>query len=237
MIKIIAVDDNKEYLESLKQIFKKSQYDKYQLVQCISEMKDEYNIEYMLAQVEKIAPDVVLMDFSFTLQDKPHDFGIELVRRILMKFPAQKIIMLVGDDNDDDLVRWGKIRRSFEVGAMAYLRKGDIASWTEGIDETVNGDTYVTPDTLKTIVDGIRNRNKIDRLQKPYKLSNRQLEVLSHLSKDKTLQQVADSIYGTKERPITIHTVNFHMRNIRALFNANTLHGVIAKAIRERLID
>ena len=232
MIKIIAVDDSEAYLQSLKQIFKPHE-NQYKLIKCISEMRDDYSIEYMLEQIKEIKPHVVLMDLSFALYNKPQNFGIELVRRILLKYPDQKVMMLVGDDDDSDQVRWGKIRSSFEVGAMAYLGKRDIASWMEAIDEVVNGDTYVSQRTLKTIVGGLREQSKSSG---KYKLGKRQLEVLTHLSRDKTLQQVADSISGEPGKTITIHTVNFHLRNIRARLNANTLHGVVAKAIRENLI-
>jgi len=234
MIKIIAVDDSKEYLQSLEQLFSPHS-NRYHLAKSISEMKDEYNIEYLLKQIKEIQPHVVLMDLSFAIYNKPHDYGIELVRRILLKHPDQKIIMLVGDDNDDDQIRWEKIRRSFEVGAMAYLAKRDIALWMVAINEVVNGDSYASQSTLKTIIKNIRGKNK--NAFSTYKLGKRQLEVLTHLSKDKTLQQVADSIRGENGKSITIHTVNFHLRNIRAQFNANTLHGVVAKAIRENLID
>lgn len=234
MIKIIAVDDSKKYLQSLEQLFK-PHAQRYQLVKSISEMIDEYNIEYMLKQINDIQPHVVLMDLSFAIYKKPHDYGIELVRRILLKYPEQKIIMLVGDDNDDDQMRWEKIRRSFEVGVMAYLAKRDIALWMEAIDEVVNGDSYASQSTLKTIINNLRAKNK--NSFSSYNLGKRQLEILTHLSKDKTLQQVADSISGKNGKSITIHTVNFHLRNIRAQFNANTLHGVVAKAIRESLID
>lgn len=235
MITIVAVDDSEEYLGSLKQIFKPYE-EKYKLVKCISKMKDEYNIEYMLQQIGHHSPDVILMDLSFAIYDRPHDFGIELVRRIRNKYEAQKVIMLVGDDNDNDQVRWEKIRRSFEVGAMAYLGKRDIASWMEAIDEVVNGDTYVSPRHMQSILRGIRNQS--GATGHAYKLGNRQLEVLMHLSQDHTIKQVANLISrGEDKKPITIHAVNFHLRNIRAKLNANTLHGVIAKAIREKIIE
>ena len=235
MISIVAVDDSVEYLGSLKQIFKPYQQ-QYRLVKCISEMKDEYNIEYMLQQIGQLSPDVVLMDLSFAIHQRPHDFGIELVRRILNKYSKQKVIMLVSDEDDSDQVRWNKIRRSFEAGAMAYLGKKDIASWMEAIDEVVNGDTYVSNRNVKFILQGIREQ--VDQRLEKYKLGNRQLEVLTHLSQDKTLKQVAESINGREQgKPITVHAVNFHMRNIRAILDVHTLHGVVAKAIREKIIE
>ena len=117
-IKIIAVDDDESYLESLKLFFSlhKERYD-FPDTSRISKFQDEYNIEFMLEKIGKVEPDVVLMDFSFALANKPDDFGIELVRRIREKFPEQAIIMLVGDDDDEDEIRGGKIRRSFEAGA------------------------------------------------------------------------------------------------------------------------
>lgn len=230
MINIVAVDDSKEYLEGLKSIF--TDEEQYHMAYGFSIFEDEYNIEFMLQKIGVIQPDVILMDFSFILTGQPYDFGIELVRRILQLYPKQKIIMLVGDEDDSESDRWTKIRRSFAAGAQAYLSKQDISSWKDAISEVVNGENYINEHLIKTMLKGLRATTK-----QSYNISGRQREVLIHLAADKTAKQVADSIQGADGAKISVHTVNFHLRNIRSRLNCKTLHGVIAKALKEKIIE
>ncbi len=231
MIKIVAVDDNESYLESLKQRFE-PHHDKFSLVYCFHQFKDEYNVEFMLKKLKNIQPDAILMDLSFVLTGQSADYGITLVRRILAQFPQQDIIMLVGDDEDDDEQRWTKIRRSFEAGAKAYLGKRDINSWQEAINDVIRGENYVNKEAVKTILNGLRAK-----VEGRLNLSQRQLEVLTYLAADKNQKQVAHLMKGKDGKTISIHTVNFHLRNIRAQLNCATIHGLIAKALRLKIIE
>lgn len=231
IIKVVAVDDSEEYLESIKPIFSPFK-DSYQLAYCFSKFSEEGNVEFMLERLGRIKPDVILMDYSFVLAGQTADYGVSLVNKILAKFPEQNIIMLVGDDADTVEERWKKIQRSFQAGAKAYLGKRDIAAWRDAIAEVVNGERFVDKRAVQTILNGIGKE-----VDDSFNLTERQKEILTHLATDKTIQQAASCIQGPNDKTITISAVNFHLRNIRARLHCKTLHGTIAKAIRKKIIE
>lgn len=231
MITIVAVDDSKPYLSTLQSKFEPYK-DKYNLAYCFNIFEDEDNIDFMLQKMGKIEPDVVLMDLSFVHANRPSDYGIELVRRILNKYPRQKIIMLVGDDDASNEERWNNIQRSFAAGAYGYLSKESIRNWRAAILDVVEGESYVNDRAMKAILNGLRMS-----IEPGYQLTPRQREVLVHLAADKTIQQTADSMTGADNKTLAVHTVNFHLRNVKGRLNCKTLHGLIAKAIRNKIIE
>jgi len=239
MIKLIAVDDDSAYLDSLSRAVFLPNDQEFQLSLCISNMHDDYNVEFMLEKIGKIRPDIVLMDLSFKLVGRSSDFGIELVKKILEKYPGQKIIMLVGDESDSDPIRADKIMRSFQAGAAAYIGKREIVNSREAILEVINGDKYISKETSKILVNGIGKDAPEARLK--YKLTDRHLEVLWLLSQDFDILNVAAQMRNSKGEPLKIHTINFHLKTIRSKLvednNMGTLHGLVAKAIRLGLID
>ncbi len=239
MRKIIAVDDDSAYLDYLSKVVFLPNDKEFGLSLCISHMEDEYNIEFMLEKIGKIQPDVVLMDLSFALVGRPGDFGIELVKKILEKYPDQKIIMLVGDQNDSDPIRADKILRSFQAGAAAYIGKREIVNYREAILEVIHGDKYISKETSKILVKGI-GKDAAEARRK-YKLTDRHLEVLWLLSQDFDIANVASQMKNSKGEALKIDTINFHLKTIRSkLVEGNgmrTLHGIVAKAIRVGLID
>jgi len=230
--KIIAVDDNKSYLDFLVEFFSKHK-ERYDLpkANCLYQFKDEYNVEFMLERINDVQPDVVLMDFSFDLTGKPADYGIELVQRIRSKFPNQPIIMLVGDEDADDDERWKRVNRSFDAGASAYIGKKEVTKCIEAINEVVKGDVYVSETNKETFL----KWRKIRRTS-PVDLTPRQREVLQLMSQDLTIGEAADKMIGEENEPITNHTVSFHLKNIKQRLNTKTLQGTIAKAIIEGII-
>ncbi|MFM9949072.1 MAG: DNA-binding response regulator [Saprospiraceae bacterium] len=239
MIKIIAVDDDITFLDILaREVFPASDTE-FKLAHCISHMEDRHNIDFMLQKINKIQPDVVLMDLSFTLIGKPHDYGIELVKVIKEYFPEQKIIMLVGDDTFSEEELYGKIYRSIQAGAAAYLGKREKAICREAINEVINGDKFMSKETTKKLLEGIPPVT-LEARQK-YKLTNRHIEVLWLFSQDLTAEEVARKMTSSEGKPLTVYAVNFHLKTIRKkLFNtkdAGTLHGLVAKALREKIID
>ena len=242
MIKLIAVDDDSAYLDSLSKAAFLQDNKEFQLSLCISHMEDDYNVEFMLEKIGRIRPDIVLMDLSFKLVGRPTDFGIELVKKILEKYPDQKIIMLVGDEDDADPVRADKILRSFQAGAAAYIGKREIVNHrdaiVEAILEVIDGDKYISKETSRILVTGI---GKAAEGRRKYKLTDRHLEVLWLLSRDYDIPNVASQMKNSKGESLKIHTINFHLKTIRSkLVEADemgTLHGMIAKALRLGLID
>jgi DNA-binding NarL/FixJ family response regulator len=228
VINVFAVDDDDSYLDSLEALFR-PYGGKYKLIGCFSALGDNDGIDDMLDKIQSDQPDVVLMDYSFKLAGRPEDFGLELVRRILKKLPDARIIMLVGDEDDSDEVRLLKLKRSFGFGACAYLTKSEIKNIFEAIDETIHGDRYVDPETLKTFIDSIADA-------KLYKLGYREIEVIKHLSEDKIVKEIAEAMFSEHGDPLTQNGVFFHIKNIKVKMDVKTLHGIVGKAAKINII-
>lgn len=239
MIKIIAVDDDPAYLDFLATIVFPITDIQFKLMARISHMEDKHNIEFLLEKIRNLNPDLVLMDMSFVLVNRPEDFGIQLVRTIRSVFPEQKIIMLVGDQGSDDKARANKIIRSFEAGALAYLEKREIAHYREAIEEVIHGDMYVSKSLSKLVLRDF-SKNASAKIVE-YKLTQRHLELLHLLCEGLDITQIAEQMKKEDGKSLDINTVNFHLKTIRKnMFKdqeKTTLHGIVAKVLKEKIIS
>ena len=221
-ITLFAVDDSDEYLDSLCQIFK-PYAEQYDLVKTFSALEDEDGVEEMIDEIYRLKPDIVLMDISFVIKSRPDDFGIELTQRIIKRVPEQKVIMLSGDNLNTNLEQLQKIRRSFRIGAIAYLRKNTPLAWFEAIKETIQGHLFIPPDISRVILQCFSEGNT-------FKLTEREIEVLHLLSQDNNLREIA------KLMNIGYDGVNFHVGNAKVKLGVTTLQGLVAKAMRQGVL-
>ena len=226
MIKIFAVDDSDQFLDSLASFF--APFPKqYSVVGLFSALQDEDGIQEMLDTFMMAKPDIVLMDFSFDLIQRPVDFGIVLIKRILEKRPAQKIIMLVGDQFDEDDQLMTPLKRSFQAAAVAYLRKDEPHTWMESIRETVleHSPKHLIPDTIIPVfVESLKKGRDLH-------LTMRETEAIHYLSADKKVKEVADLM------EIGFDGATFHLENAKVKLGVKTLQGLIAQAFRFGIVS
>jgi DNA-binding NarL/FixJ family response regulator len=218
-IKAFAVDDDCEYLDSLEILFKQ-QYSEFQLIGTHCALYNEAGVHELIHRIQSERPHVILMDYSFKMMDRPDDFGLELTRRIIRQVPDAKIIMLVGDQDEPDGVWLNKLRQSFMAGAAAYLSKSDPIHWVEGILESLRDDAC--PPMTET--------------DTRFTLTSREMEIIKLLSKDKAVKEVAQELSGASGQPLSVYTVNFHIRNICVKLRVRTLHGIMARAAKLGLL-
>ena len=221
MITLYLVDDDDKYLDSLESYIKLTS--EFEISGSFSEVENDEDIEEMMERIEFGKPDVVLMDISFSLKNRPVDFGIELTRRIRSRCPEQKIIILAKDLDDDDEL-YEVIKRSFRAGATAYLSKSDMEKWPEGIKETINGDLYITPKLHKVLLNGIRVASSLG-------LTKREVQAIYSLSMDNRIKAVA------KDMGLTFDGANFHIRNAKVKLDVQTNQGLVAVALRKGVIS
>lgn len=104
-IKLMFVDDQKLFIESLTQILKK-------VDRAIKVVSFAYNGLEAIDLVEKEIPDVIVMDIRMPVMN-----GVEAVKAIHAKHPLIKIIMLTTYDDDEYVVD------ALRYGASGYLLK------------------------------------------------------------------------------------------------------------------
>ena len=169
------------------------------------------NCVEVVEQVKKYEPDVILMDI-----DLPEVSGIEAVRRIKKRFSYIDILMLTVFDDDD------RVFESIKAGATGYLlKKTSPARILEAIREVFEGGAPMSPSIARRVMQNLHSRP--EHIEEIAQLTNRELEILQHLSEGKSYKMVAESCQ------ITIETVRTHIKRIYEKLQVHSVTEAIAK--------
>lgn len=146
--------------------------------------------------VEKLQPDVVLIDLSMPVMD-----GIEAIRRIIAIHPDQRIIVLTSYSGDD------KLFPAIKAGAMGYLLKdAQPEELVQSIRNVYSGEPSLNPTIAWRLLRGMTGVETTKRSAE--ELSEREIEVLRLLTQGKTDQEIA------KELVLTDVTIRTHISRI-----------------------
>nr|WP_321231570.1 response regulator transcription factor [uncultured Psychroserpens sp.] len=214
-IKIAIVDDNTFLINTVKE--KLSFFDDFSVKYTAMN-----GSEFLTKLEENHNLDLVLMDIEMPILN-----GIETTEIVKNKHPHIKIIMLTTFDNDEHIFN------AIKAGADGYLLKEiNAKNLHDGIVETLNGGAAMNPSialkTLKLLRNPLSIENEKDK--EDIKLSNRETEVLEHLSKGLNYIQIADNLILSKG------TVRKHIENIYRKLQVHNKLEAVQKAKRNNLI-
>lgn len=166
--------------------------------------------------------DIILMDI-----DMPIKNGIEATLEVKEKYPKIKIIMLTVFDNDENIFN------AIKAGADGYLLKEiDPETLHQSILETLNGGAAMTPSIALKTIKLLRSpvNFEIEKDKEAVQLSDRELEVLEHLSKGLNYNKIAENLY------LSPHTIRKHIENIYSKLQVHSKLEAVQKARRNNLI-
>ncbi len=175
-------------------------------------------------QVEKLEPDVVLMDIRM-----PRSSGIEAAQGIASLGTHSKVIMLTVSDQEEDLVE------SIKAGANGYLLKEvSIDEVANAVRAVARGHSLISPSMAsKLLVEFNRlARQSQERLrsQAPA-LTDRELEVLKLVASGASNREISKQLF------IAENTVKNHIRNILEKLHLHSRMEAVVYAMREKLLD
>ena len=202
MIKIALVEDHSDLREGLQIAIKESGDD----IVCMAAFADA---ESALSSIPSLKPEVVLMDINL-----PGMSGIECVRKLKSLLPEVEVIMLTVFAEDKTVFD------SLCAGACGYITKN--ASPTEIMDavrEVKRGGAPMSPRIARMVVSSFNSFITSS-------LTEREREVLNHLSQGKSYKMVAESLF------ISHDTVRFHIKNIYKKLEVHSLPEAFAKVKR-----
>jgi len=214
-IKIAIVDDNTFLINTVKE--KLSFFDDFSVKFTAMNGSD------LITQLERNHNlDLILMDIEMPILN-----GIESTEIVKQKYPHIKIIMLTVFDNDENIFN------AIKAGADGYLLKEiNAKDLHDGILDTLNGGAAMNPSialkTLKLLRNPLSIVNEKDK--EDIKLSNRETEVLEHLSTGLNYIQIADNLILSKG------TVRKHIENIYRKLQVHNKMEAVQKAKRNNLI-
>jgi DNA-binding NarL/FixJ family response regulator len=210
-IKVVVFEDNDELREMISRMINISEG-----VSCTGAYRDATNLEFKMRRSQ---PDVVLMDI-----DMPDIGGIEAVRIISEKFPGVLVMMqTIFSDSD-------KVFDSICAGASGYLLKNALSDQViAAIKELKAGGAPMSAGIARKVVNRFREQNP--QIEKDdYKLSNREKEILSCLTKGMSYKMIADACF------ISMDTVKFHLKKVYEKLHVNSKSEAVIKAMKNRII-
>lgn len=130
--------------------------------------------------VEKLSPDVVLMDIRL-----PGEGGIEATRQVTDRFPKSKVVMLTSFA-DDELVM-----RAINAGAVGYvLKQVGNEELIRAIQAAARGEAVLDPSTTARLLTKVRAAERKAEEDAFREISDREMDVLLHLAKGKTNAEI-----------------------------------------------
>src|SRR5687767_14824009 len=191
-ISVCIVDDNRDLRNALEEIISMSEG--FKCVGTIGTPQDA------IAQIPILNPDVVLMDINLGSDET----GIDCVRALKQKVPGTNFMMCtVYEENE-------KIFQALTAGASGYiLKKTAPARLLDAIRELNEGGAPMSSQIARKVVFAFQSQPSASPVNSDIgELSNREKEILEHLSRGLMYKEIAAELFISQE------TVRKHVYHI-----------------------
>jgi DNA-binding NarL/FixJ family response regulator len=207
-IKVAIVEDNRTVRDGLKFLIGHSPG-----CECV---RGWATAEEALEQVERVRPDVVLMDIGL-----PGMSGIDCITQIKKLLPKIQILMLTVFEDDD------RVFQSLTAGASGYLlKKSDPTQVIAAIEDIHRGGSPMSSQIARRVV-AFFQKPQSDHRQVDG-LSPREQEILTLLAKGFLYKEIAESL------GISVETVRTHIRNLYEKLHVRSRMEAVNKARQHR---
>jgi len=213
-IRILLVDDHAVIRQALRMLLE-SQPE-------LEVVGDVENGREAVSAVEKLNPDVVLMDVVM-----PGLNGLEATRQIRRSSPSTRVVMLSGFVDEDQLLD------ALRSGASGYIiKKSDVSELVLAIQTVHRGNSYFSSALSESfdLAEVLYQAKRQDQRTGVDSLTSREREVLQLIAEGYTNQGIANELY------ISVKTVEAHKAHIMAKLHARNRTDLIRYAIRKGIV-
>lgn len=165
-------------------------------------------------------PDVVVMDLVM-----PGTDGLHATRRILEEYPGCRIVVLSSADDDELGIL------SLRAGAVGFMSKTvGLEALPRALRAAHEGEPIVSRRLTMKLVDGFRRIREDGQGMRPVRspLSSREWEVLDHMCKGLSTDEIADELV------VSVETVRSHVKSVLRKLNVRSRQEAIAATRRLR---
>ena len=175
-----------------------------------------------LAQLDTVVPDVLLLDL-----DMPEMDGIQTLEAIQDKEMSLKVIILSMHKEE------ALILHMIEKGAHGYLLKSaSFEEISKAIHEVVSNGYYYNTSVIKIMQNGLRiKKRKSVQLNPQITFTEREVEVLELICKEKTAQEIAETLF------LSQRTIEGYKKNLLEKANARNTTGMIIFCLKHGIIE
>lgn len=213
-LKIYIVDDHKLFREGLKLLLSTQDF--------VHHVYEASSGREFVENLSFVDSDVVLMDVEM-----PEMNGIEATQTAMRMKPGLKIIVLsmYGDEQ--------YYYKMLDAGAKGFvLKSSGIEKVIEAIKKVAGGENYFSEELLVNILNNMRDSNNKTEHETPdNEISERELEILYHVCRGSSNQEIADELFISKR------TVDKHRANLLSKTGSRNTAALVMYAIKNKIIN
>ena len=172
--------------------------------------------------VEKLAPDLLLMDLSM-----PRMSGMDAIREIKKRYPDTKIIALTVHKTEEYLLT------TLQAGADGFVLKD--ATHDEllmAIQNVMGGKSYLSPGVSEKVIEGyLKGKQSSQSLSSFETLSQREREVLKLIAEGYKNKEIAADLC------ISLKTVEKHRANLMKKLDLHNAAALTVYAVEKGLVN
>ena len=171
--------------------------------------------------VEKLNPDMVLMDLSMPRMD-----GIQAIREIKKRWPKKRVLALTAHKTEEYVLT------TLRAGADGYLLKDSTyQEMMTAVKSVLSGKRYLSPGISEKVIEGYLEAKQTIKVQGAWdNLTAREREVLKLIGEGYRNKEIADLLV------ISPKTVEKHRANLMEKLNFHNVSEVTAYAIEKGLV-
>jgi two-component system response regulator NreC len=210
MIRILLVDDHAILRDGLKALLSY-----YPDVAVIGEAE---NGRQAIECVERLAPDVVLMDIAM-----PGMNGLEATRVIRQKHPETRVLVLTQYDDQPYVLSL------LRAGVSGYVLKRALgADLINAIRTVARGESFLYPSVASIVLEELRQPERDESMGEQV-LTRREREILTRVACGETSRQIALAL------DISVKTVEWHRSNMMSKLDVRSVAELVRYAVENGL--
>jgi len=177
MIRLLIIDDHEMVREGLKAMLD-AEPD-------FAIVGDAANAEQALEMIERLTPDVVLLDIRL-----PGVSGIDLCRTVASQYP-QTAVLILTTFTDESLVA-----QCIQAGARGFIVK-DIERFDlkRSIRAVARGEAVIDPKAAVVVLAQLRRAPQVNQESSPEPLSTQQIVILRLIAQGLSSREIATRLY------------------------------------------
>lgn len=212
MIKIAIADDHALFSESLKEMLNAT--GKFEVLATFT------NGLQLLEALEKITPDVVIMDIRM-----PEMNGKQATEIITRKYPSVRVLVVTMYGEPDYYYEM------VDAGATGFILKESTANeLIKALEEMVAHGSYFSQEILRRVI--LKKPKKVIKREKsPHALSKRELEILTYVCKGWPNTKIAEKFF------ISPRTVEIHKAHLIEKTKCRNTVNLVLFALKNKLVE